>query len=337
MQLENALNNRYREILGRLVTDYIATAGAVGSHQISQKLNTPLSSATVRNVLKDLEEMGYLKQPHTSAGRVPTDKGLRFYVDTLVEKNFLTQEDQNKIQTQYKIQDKDIRSLMQKTSRVLADLSQYVSVVVTPKVERTSFKHIEFLPLSQGRLLGIFVSQTGIVENKILEVNEEFNYRELEKINNYCNASFVGLTLEEARKKVTKELSKVHHEYDKLLAKALLLSQELLGDIQPAELVVDGKTRIRELLQSLEEKEQLLGVLDSCMQSPGIRIFIGAESHCDATKDLSLITSTYAQGDRLLGTLGVIGPTSMNYSKVISIVDFTAKMVSNLMENARAI
>lgn len=322
MTTEMPFNDRYREILGQVVTDYIGTATAVGSKQISNEISQRLSPATIRNVLKDLEEMGYLKQPHTSAGRVPTEKGLRFYVDTFVERNPLSENEQQEIQQQYALPEKDIRSLMQKTSRVLATLSQCVSLVLTPKLERTVFKHIEFLPLSQGRLLGIFVSQTGNVENRIIEINEELNYRELEKINNYCNASFIGLTLEEAKEKLVKELTNAHLEYDRLLSKALSLSHDFLNTLPPSELVTEG---------IINEKEQLLKIMDSCLASPGIRIFIGAESQCSATKDLSLITATYAQGEKLLGTLGVIGPTHMNYSKMISIVDFTAKMVSNLL------
>ena len=322
MTTEMPFNDRYREILGRVVTDYIGTAAAVGSKQISNEISQRLSSATIRNVLKDLEEMGYLKQPHTSAGRVPTEKGLRFYVDTLGKRNPLSENEQKEIQQQYALPENDIRSLMQKTSRVLATLSQCVSLVLTPKLERTVFKHIEFLPLSHGKLLGIFVSQTGTVENRIIEINEELNYRELEKINNYCNASFIGLTLEEAKEKLVKELTNAHLEYDRLLSKALTLSHDFLSTLPPSELVMEG---------TIDEKEQLLKIMDSCLSSPGVRIFIGAESQSSATKDLSLITATYAQGNKLLGTLGVIGPTHMNYSKMISIVDFTAKMVSNFL------
>lgn len=345
MITETSLNPRYQEILGQVVADYIGSAQAIGSRQISKHLNRRLSPATIRNVLKDLEEMGYLKQPHTSAGRVPTDQGLRFYVDTFVERHPLSEKEQREIQEHYHIPEKDTRSLLKNTSRALAALSKYVSLVAGPKLEQTIFKHVEFLPLSRGRLLGIFVAQTGQVENRILEIQEELNFRDLEKINNYCNTFFYGLTLEEARDKMDRELARTHREYDRLITQALLFSQELFGEAGPAELVMEGHAqllgtknfssveRIRELLDSLEEKQQLLKILDSCLASPGVRIFIGAESHCSATRDLSLITSTYSHGGRLLGTIGVIGPTSMDYAKVISIVDFTAKMVSDLMES----
>ncbi len=339
------LNNRYHDILSHLITDYIATSGAVGSGQLSKKMALRLSPATIRNVMADLEEMGYLSQPHTSAGRIPTQKGLRYYVDTLVGERTLTDDEKRTIQEQYQMPEKDIRSLMLKTGKVLASFSKYAGLVLTPKLEKTLFKHIEFLPLSSGKLLGIFVSQTGVVENIILETKEEINYRELEKINNYCNASFVGLSLEEAIEKVNYELSLANQEYDKLLTKALLLSQELLTHIETSDLVVEGETqlletpefstvgRVKELMKILEEKKQLLQMLDSCLMSPGVRIFIGSESHCDAAKNLSFITATYKQGRHIVGTLGVIGPTRMDYAKVIPVVDFTAKFVSDLLAN----
>lgn len=338
------LGDRYQEILGQVAADYIATASAVGSREISKKLNQRLSPATIRNVLKDLEEMGYLKQPHTSAGRIPTEKGLRFYVDTFVEKSSLTSEEQKEIEAHYQIPEKDIRSLMHKTSKILATLSKYVSLVAAPKLERTTFKHMEFLPLSQGRLLGIFVTQTGGVENRILEINRTLNYAELEKINNYCNACFAGLTLEEAKEKAATELAQAQNDYDQLLTEALLLSQIFLGGMNQQELVTDGEAElinskefstieeVQTLLNSLEEKQQLLKILDSCLESPGVRIFIGTESRCEATKDFSLITATYSKDQRLLGTIGVIGPTRMNYAKAIAVVDFTAKMMSDLYD-----
>ncbi|OGQ04504.1 MAG: heat-inducible transcription repressor HrcA [Deltaproteobacteria bacterium RIFCSPLOWO2_01_44_7] len=335
VSVNNLLNERYREILSLLVTDYIATSDAVGSRQLSKKILRRLSPATIRNVMADLEEMGYLTHAHTSAGRVPTQKGLRYYVDSLVEKRPLTEDERKSIQDHYKVGGKDIRRVMQQTGKILAAFSQCVGLVLTPNWKKTIFKHIEFLPLSRGRLLGIFVSQNGMVENRILEIGEELNYRELEKINNYCNASFVGLTLEEAREKVVKEFSKAQGEYDKLLSKALLLSQNLLMGIETNELVVEFSTieKTKGLMQSLEEKQQLLKVLDSCLDSAGVRIFIGAESRLEPVKDLSLVTATYTEGNRILGTLGVIGPTSMDYSRVIPMVDFTAKLVTDFLEN----
>lgn len=317
------------------MSDYIATSAAVGSRELSKKTMEHLSPATVRNVLKDLEEMGYLKQPHTSAGRIPTEKGLRFYVDTCVEKKSLSPAEEAAIRKEHQLAEKDIRSLLSKTGKVLATLSQCVSLVVSPKLERTVLKQIEFLPLSQGRLLGIFVSQTGIVENKILEMAEAFNYRELEKINNFCNSRFSGLTLEEAKEKLNKELVQEHLEYDRLLSKALFLSQELFEGTEKTEVRVEGELsileRVNTLLSSIEEKRGIMNILDSCLANPDVRIFIGAESRCETMKDLSLITASYAQDGKLLGTLGVIGPVSMDYSKVISIVDFTAKTVSHLL------
>lgn len=330
--------------MGLLVTDYIATAEAVGSRQLSKKMRRHLSPATIRNVMADLEELGFLSQPHTSAGRIPTEKGLRYYVDTLIEKRPLSEKEQTTIQHQYDLSDKDIPTLMRQTGRILAEVSQQAGLVLTPKWENTVFKHMEFLPLSRGRLLGIFVAQNGMVENQILEAAGDFNYRELEKINNYCNAVFVGLTLKEARTKALREVKSLNREVDRLLSQAILFSNELLQKIQPQEVVVEGESQllgsrefssveqVRALMQSLEEKQGLLKILDSCLESTGVRIFIGAENPLSPSQNLSLITATYHCNHQVLGTVGVIGPTRMDYSKVIPIVDFTAKVVSDILE-----
>lgn len=337
------LGERGNEILSLLIGDYIATSEAVGSRQLSKKLERRLSPATIRNVMSDLEELGYLSQPYTSAGRIPTQKGLRYYVDTLIEKRELNQEEKREITHHYHKTQHDIPSLFKQTSKMLATISKHTSLVQTPKWDKTVFKHLEFLPLSQGRVLGIFVAQNGMVENRILEGNENLTYSDLEKINNYCNACFVGLTLDEARGKAAKELVLVHKEYDRLLSKALLLAQNFLGEISENDLMIGGGShlldspslttmeKVRQLLQTLEEKRQLLSLLDSCLESPGVRIFIGAESRCEAAHEMSLVTATYSCEGEVLGTLGVIGPTSMNYTKVIPMVDFTAKLVSDLL------
>lgn len=348
---EETLNERSRQILSLLITDYIATADPVGSRHLSRRVEQRLSPATIRNIMADLEEMGYLSQPHISAGRVPTPKGLRYYVDSMVETRSLSEEEKTEIASHYgasgPASGKDVLSILRHTGKVLSQISRYAGLVLMPKWEKTVFRHIEFLPLSRGRLLGIFVSQNGMVENRILETAHDFNYSELEKINNYCNARFVGLTLEEARKKTAEELAKTHREYDKLLAQALLLSQELLEGIEPADLVMEGETRlaggpefatldrVRELMHSLDENQQILKLLDSCLESSGVRIFIGTESRCEPVRNLSLITATYGEGKNVLGTLGVIGPTSMNYSRLIPMIDFTAKLVTHVLEEKR--
>lgn len=344
------LGGRYNEILTLLIGDFIAKAQAVGSRQLSRKTKQRLSAATIRNVMSDLEEMGYLFQPHTSAGRIPTTKGLRYYVDTLIEKRSLSPNEKEAIENHFPVRRKDIPSLMKQTGQMLATISQYAGLVVTPRWSKTVFKHLEFLPLSGGRLLAIFVSQDGMVENRILETTDNFNYRDLEKINNYCNASFVGLSLEDARKKVAIELQQAEFEYDRLLSNALLFSRELFQDIGESDLVVEGESRlldspafsnvesIREILRILEEKQKLLNILDTSVKSPGVKIFIGSDAEEGGVRNVSMITATYGSKTQVLGTLGVIGPTHLDYSRVIPMVDFTAKLVSQLMtegENLR--
>lgn len=331
------LSGRSREILDLLIADYIATSDPVGSRQIAKRIAHRWSPATIRNVLSDLEDLGFLAQPHASAGRVPTEMGLRYYVDTLIERRTLSEEEENLLQNHYQLTGRDIRSFVTQTGKVLSEISKHVGLVLSPNWKSTLFKHIEFLPLSPHRLLGIFVSQDGMVENRILEIVEPLPPGDLEKINNYCNHSFTGLTLDEAQQKIESELRNQQAEYDRLLSRALLFSRELLNDIDDTELLLEPQAdetleTVRNLLTSIEEKKQLSHLLRSCSDSTGIRIFIGSESQCTGAEHLSLVTSNYRCKDRILGTVGVIGPRHMDYQRVIPMVDFTARLVSDFFE-----
>lgn len=336
-QENQELSGRSRKILDLLIADYIATSDPVGSRQIAERLDHRLSPATIRNVMCDLEELGLLSKPHTSAGRIPTEKGLRYYVDTLIERRTLSEEEEMKIQDHYQVTGKDIRSFVTQTGKVLAEISKHAGLVLSPNWKSTLFKHIEFIPLSSHRLLGIFVSQDGMVENRILETNETLTASDLEKINNYCNLSFAGLSLDEAQKKIEQELQKFRQEYDRLLSKALLFSRELLDNIDETELVLETQANetlntVQQLMTSIEEKQRLRNLLRSCHESAGIQIFIGNESQMSGAEHLSLVTANYHCKNRILGTVGIIGPMHMDYQSVIPMVDFTARLVSDFFE-----
>ena len=337
------LSLRDREILNHLVLDYIQTAGPVGSRTLSEQHLKKFSPATIRAILADLEQRGFLAQRHTSSGRIPTEKGLRFYVDTLIERRPLSDKDQEEIRGRYHLPEIQVRTLLQKTSTILAGISRYASLVLTPQWDKNIFKHMEFLPLSQGRLLGIFVTQSGMVENRVIETPDDFNFRELEKINNYCNSAFYGLTLEEAREKTVCELAQVKTDYDQLLLKALLLASDVLNVGQTPELLLEGEAQLleqpefadaeqlRRLMKTLEEKREIVRLLEHVAQSPEVQIFIGAESETGVGQHLSLVAAPYAVRGEIVGTLGVIGPTRMDYARVIPIVDFTAQLVGSLL------
>lgn len=338
------LPERDREILRILIADYIATADPVGSCAIAKKYPGHLSPATIRNVMTDLTEMGFISQPHTSAGRIPTDEGFRYYVDCLLKRRELTEGEMEVIRQKCGGDERGIGAILQRTSRMLAAVSHYMGLVVTPCAERMVFKRIEFVPLSRRRILGILVSQEGIVENRLIEISEELNYSELERIANYCNRIFLGLTFDESLEKVRRELEAVHADYDRLLKKAMVFSKQVLDDVGKAKLVVEGKEQLleepefaeaekfRKLLGLIEEKERVLHVLDRCRDGEGVRIFIGADAETDGIGGVGIVSAPYLRDGKTVGTLGVIGPKRMDYSRIVPIVDFTAKVLGDALE-----
>jgi heat-inducible transcriptional repressor len=293
--------------------------------------------------MADLEERGYLLQPHTSAGRVPTEQAMRYYVDSLINVRELDEAECDRIRNRYDNTDRSVEMILRRTSNILSAISRYAGLVASPRAEQIAFKHIEFIPLSRKRLLGIFVAQSGLVQNKIIECDHEFSYPELERINNYCNSTFLGLTLSEARNKVERELGTDRSQYDKLLKKAMTMSQSLLNDVRDGDLMVEGEEllmdtpefsdieTLKEVMAALEEKQQIVKLLDRCTENEEVKIFIGAESGIPV-EGVSIVTAPYRHGSKVIGTLGVIGPTRMNYSQIIPVVDFTAKLVSDLIE-----
>lgn len=338
------LPERDREILRLLIADYIATADPIGSRTISKKFAGHLSPATIRNVMADLTERGLIAQPHPSAGRVPTDAGFRYYVESLLKRRELSEGEMEAIRQRCGNDERGIGAVLQRTSRMLAAVSHYVGLVVTPRAERIVFKRIEFVPLSRRRILGILVSQEGIVENRLIEVSEELNYRELDRIANFCNRAFIGLSLDEALEKVRRELEAERADYDRLLRKAMIFSRQMLSGVGQAELVVDGEEQLldepefaeaekfRRLLDALEEKERVLHVLDRCREGDGVRIFIGADAEVEGVSGLGIVSAPYFKDGNAVGTLGVIGPVRMDYSRVVPIVDFTAKVLGDVLE-----
>jgi len=337
------LSGRDSDILELLIADYIASAQPVGSRTIAKRYNARLSAATVRNVMADLTERGYLHQPHTSAGRVPTERAMRYYVDTLMNVRELDENERELIRERFDGADTGLDKILRRTSSILSTISHYAGIVTCPHADQIAFKHVEFLPLSRKRLLGIFVDRSGTVQNTIIDTDREYTYPELERINNYIANSFVGLTLSEARDKAKKELEGEQTHYDKLLARAMMMSHELLNSVTDGEVVFEGERRLmdtpefsevdtlKELLSALEEKRQIVNLLEQCGENEGVKIFIGSESSVPV-EGVSLVTAPYKRGGKIIGTLGVVGPTRMDYSHVIPVVDFTAKLVGDLID-----
>ncbi len=341
--MQDQLTERGRQILEAIIEDYIATAEPVGSRTVTRRHGLSLSPATVRNVMADLEEMGFLASPHTSAGRVPTDKAYRFYVDSLLEARNVALNEQEEIRRRCSLAGRDVGEVLKETSRMLSSLSHYTGIVVAPRFAANVFRHIEFVKLGGRRLLAILVSHNGAVQNKIIETDEEVRSADLVKMANYLNHFLRGLTIAQVKEKILAEMRSDKIRYDALLAQALRISQQTLADTD-SEVFIEGRAnileqpefadvaRMRDIFRAFEEKGQLLGLLDRCLEAPGIHIYIGSEAHLSQMVGMSLITATYMTGKNTLGVLGVIGPTRMGYAKVIPIVDYTAQLVSRLLE-----
>jgi heat-inducible transcriptional repressor len=337
---------RDRKILQAIIRDYIQTAQPVGSRVISKKYKMGLSPATIRNVMADLEEMGFLLQPHTSAGRVPTDRAYRFYVDTILNMRRLTPEERAQIETSLLPEEsQDVNEIMKRASHLLSLLSRQTGVVVAPRFGSKIFKHIEFITMREKRILVIIVSQTGEVQNKIIEADEEITQDELDRYSKYLTEIMGGLSLAEAKHRIMEELKNEKVLFDKLMFRALQLSQKALEDEGEGNLFIDGKTnimqspefadmeKIRSLLQAFEEKTKIVRLLDKALSVQGIQIFIGAENELNEMLNCSVVAAPYSRENYTLGTLGVIGPTRMDYSSIIPIVDYTARILGRILEN----
>ncbi len=337
------LSERSKRILEAIIDDYIRTAEPVGSRSISRRHGLSLSPATIRNVMSDLEEMGFLASPHTSAGRIPTDKAFRFYVDSLLTVGTIDQRQEELIQRQYSLYGKDVGEIFKETSRMLSSLSHYMGIVVTPRFTTTIFRHIEFIKLGGRRLLAILVSKSGIVQNKIIEADDELSLEDLVRMSNYLNELLRGLTISELRNRIVREMQDEKVRYDGMLAKALKLSEQTL-DENGTEVFIEGQMNIldqpefadvvkmKEIFRAFEEKNQLISLLDRCMESEGVHIFIGSENYMQQMAQMSIISAPYMSGSKTVGVLGVIGPTRMGYDKVIPIVDYTARLLSRLLD-----
>jgi heat-inducible transcriptional repressor len=340
--MQGEMNIRSRQILEAIIEDYISTAEPIGSSAIRSRHGLSLSAATIRNVMADLEEMGYLASPHTSAGRVPTDKAYRFYVDSLLAVRAVDRGEREEIRRRCSVSGRDVDGVFREISQTLSSVSHYMGMVAAPRFNANVFRQMEFVRLGSRRILAILVSQSGTVQNRIIELDHEIPPEELIRMANYLNVMLQGLTISQVKSRIVKEMESDKIQYDTLFAEALQLSRQAFDDSGTG-LFIEGQANIFELpefadaqkmkdvFRAMEQKGQLLDLLDNCLNAPGVNIFIGSESHLNNMSGMSLITSTYVSGKNTLGVLGVIGPTRMGYGKVIPIVDYTAKMLTRLL------
>jgi heat-inducible transcriptional repressor len=342
------LNARSRDIFRRIVEAYVETGEPIGSRTIARRLGMSLSPATIRNVMADLEDAGLLRAPHTSAGRVPTDAGLRLFVHGLLELGDLSADERANIEGQCAAAGRTLSQMLEEATNTLSGLSRCAGLVLAPKTD-ASVKHIEFVNLGPGRALVVMVTEGGQVENRVIEVPVGMPVSALVNAGNYLNARLHGRTLDEARVAVSEEIAAERAEIDELTAKVVAAGlatwsaqgngskdgylivrgqANLLGDVT----AIEDLERIRALFQALDTRESMLRLLEATHKAEGVQIFIGAENDLFSVAGCSVVIAPYTNArEQIVGAIGVIGPTRINYARIIPMVDYTAKVIGRLL------
>jgi len=330
------LDDRAKLLLKALVERYIADGQPVGSRTLSRASGLDLSPATIRNVMSDLEDLGLIASPHTSAGRIPTARGYRLFVDTMltVQREHFSAPSLPADQPQ---------KVIANAAQLLSNLSQFVGVVMAPR-RSSVFRHIEFLRLSDKRYLVIIVSPEGDVQNRVVFTQTDYTQQQLIEASNYLNANYAGLAIEQVRERLKNEVEQLRGEIASLMQTAVDASSEAMN--QADEVVISGErnllavsdfssdmSHLRRAFELFEQKTQLMRLLDISSQAAGVRIFIGGESQTVPFEELSVVSAPYEVSGQVVGTLGVIGPTRMPYDRMIQIVDITSRLVSNALSH----
>lgn len=332
------LDERAKLLLKALVERYIADGQPVGSRTLSKESGLDLSPATIRNVMSDLEELGLIVSPHTSAGRIPTARGYRLFVDTMLTVK------QGSQYSLHSLAPDQPQKVLSNAANLLSSLSQFVGVVVAPR-RSSVFRHIEFLRLSERRMLVIIVSPDGDVQNRVIFTAVDYSQSQLVEAANYLNTNYIGLAIEEVKERLKNEVESLRSEIASLMQAAVAVSSEAITDTHD-DVVISGERNLlsvtdfsqdmghlRRAFELFEQKAQLMRLLEVAGQAEGVRIFIGGESQVVPFEELSIVSSPYEVDGRIVGTLGVIGPTRMAYDRMIQIVDITSKLVSNALSH----
>ncbi|MCB1824473.1 MAG: heat-inducible transcriptional repressor HrcA [Candidatus Competibacteraceae bacterium] len=343
-----ALNERTQHLLKFLVERYIRDGQPVGSRTLSRDAGLDLSSATVRNVMADLEELGYLRAPHTSAGRVPTARGYRFFIDTLLRVKPL---DPREIEVLRRRIDQPAQSgteLARSVSDLLSGVTRLAGIVMLPRRQTMTLRQVEFLPLSERRVLAILVLNGQEVQNRIIQTRRAYDAAELQRAANYLNAQFGGQDIQQVRKTLFEELRETRDHLDRLMQTVVEMAEQTFESTPESDdYVVAGQThlmqyadlsdldKLRQLFEAFNQKSDLLHLFDQCLHADGVQIFVGEESGCGVLEGCSVVTAPYSTGDQVLGVLGIIGPTRMAYDRVIPVVDVTARLLAEVLDGQR--
>jgi len=349
---DEGLNERAQMLLKALIENYIREGQPVGSRTLSRDSGLSLSSATIRNVMADLEDLGFVASPHTSAGRVPTDKGYRFFVDTLLQLRPLDEAASAELRRQVEASRYNSTDLIATVSQLLSSATQLAGVVTLPRTRQASITQMEFVALSENRVLVVLVFNDREVQNRIIQLERHYSPDELKRASNFLNEQFRGRSLREVRQEILRQLSEARAHMNQIMLDAISVAQQVFegnasGEEGKLEYVIKGETnlmgmaeltsveKLRRLFEAFNEKRDFLHLLDHSLKAEGIQIFIGHESGFHILDDCSVVTAPYADGDSIVGVLGVIGPTRMAYERVIPIVDLTAKLLGAALNSRR--
>jgi heat-inducible transcriptional repressor len=334
------LSDRAQYLLKALIERYIRDGQAVGSRTLARDTGLELSSATVRNVMADLEEMGYLRSPHTSAGRIPTVRAYRFFVDSLLRSKPVHSPEVERLWQQLD-PDQPTTGLVQSVSSLLSGITRMAGVVMVPRRNALTLRQVEFLPLADNRVLAILVVNEQEVQNRIIHTQRTYTAAELQQVSNYLNAQFAGKDIKQVRRGLLRDLRRTCATLNRLMQAVIEMADKTFQQDTAAEdYILAGQTnlmgfaeladmeKLRQLFEAFNRKQDILHLLDQCMSAQRVQIFIGEESGFDALDVCSVVTAPYSVEGRVLGVLGIIGPTRMAYERVIPIVDVTAKLLS---------
>lgn len=342
---ETVVNERAQHFLKALIERYIRDGQPVGSRTLAKDTGLDLSPATIRNVMADLEDMGLVSSPHTSAGRVPTITGYRMFIDSLLTVQNLNKKEVEKIRKELLVGGEESSSVLASASKLLSGVTHMAGVVTLTRRDKNNFRQIEFLPLSDRRVLAILVTEDGEVHNRILHTHREFTRSELDQAANFLNKSFAGFEMEAVRQRVLQQLNEMRDHFDQVMTQALTMAGEMVNASEAKDdFVIAGQTnlmefaelagleQLRKLFDAFTEKREILHLLDQFLDAQGVQIFIGEESGYQLLNGCSVVTAPYQVNEEVVGVLGVIGPTRMNYERVIPVVDITAKILGAVLK-----
>ena len=334
------LNDRSRHVLKVLVERYIRDGEPVGSRTLSRESGLDLSPATIRNIMADLEDMDMVRSPHTSAGRVPSQKGYRLFVDSLLTVKSPPKNEVRLIEQSLKAHDDTPQELLNSASVLISRITRLAGLVSVPKRDHAHWRQIEFLPLSDNRVLAILVVNEKDVQNRILHLDRPYKEAELTQVANYLNQHFAGLSLTEVRNKLLTDMRDTRETMNQMMFTAISMAEKVFDVTNDGEFLLSGQTnlmgfaelsdidKLRRLFEAFSHKRDILHLLDQCIAAEGVQIFIGEECGYQLLDEVSIVTAPYEVDGELLGVLGVIGPTRMAYERIIPIVDLTAKFLS---------